>query len=92
MIDFSKYLGKPIVLSTKYFDSEEDVSGIRSKSSTLIVLKFKGRFVAARPLTKDDLKDEDFLQWMQSMWNSDTTKILTFIKWSKPIHATQEKR
>lgn len=78
MIPFDKYLDKYAVLATNYFNNFEDLYGIRIHDSQ--VFKFKGKYVIARPLTKEDLKDEDFLHWLDSVWKHDETNLKLFLK------------
>lgn len=78
MIPYDKYIGEFVVLITNAFTNPEDISGIRKSNSR--VFKFKGKYVLARPLTIEDLKDEDFVDWLNSMWGHKETNIKTFIK------------
>lgn len=68
MIDFSKYIGKHIILVTNYFDSPDDLFGIRNELSGIELFTVNNKYVCVRILTLDDLKDEDYLQWLNTMW------------------------
>jgi hypothetical protein len=81
MIDFSKYIDRYIVLMTNSFSHPEDLPGIRNKESR--IFKYGGTYVMVRPFTKDDLKDDDFIQWMSSMWKHNEVNITNFLKNSK---------
>lgn len=81
MIDFCKYVHKHVVLFTNSFGSVEELSGIRTGTST--IFRFKKKWVAARPLTPEDLKDEDFVHWLDSMWSHDEAKLKAFLKHKK---------
>ena len=78
MIDFTKYIGKYIVLMTNDFLTQEELPGIRDEQSK--VFKYGGAFVMVRPLTLEDLKDEDFVLWLHSMWKHDEVNIINFVK------------
>jgi len=81
MIDFSPYLEDYVVLMTNDFTSPEQLPGIRDKH--VKVFKFKGLYVLARPVTKEDLKDEDFVQWLNSVWKHDENNLKSFLKHKK---------
>lgn len=78
MIDFTKYIGKYIVLMTNDFLTQEELPGIRDELSK--VFKYGGAFVLVRPLTVEDLKDEDFILWLHSMWKHAEVNIINFVK------------
>jgi len=67
MIDFSKYLGESIVLVTNFVKSPDRIIGIRDNRS-IDIFSYQKHYVCARPLREDDLKDEDFVQWLAAMW------------------------
>lgn len=81
MIAFDKYLGQDIVLITNSVDSLEDISGIRINESKLF--KYKDKWVWARALTLHDLKDDDYLHWLDSMWGHDETHLKSFLRHKK---------
>ena len=83
MISFSTYIGEHIVLSTKFFSSPEELSGIRTNDSK--VFKYRNQFVIVRALNEDDLKDEDFVPWLDSMWVHNETNIKLFLRHRKEI-------
>ena len=89
MIEFHKYLGKDVVLITNSFNSYEEISGIRIQDSK--AFRFKDRWVLTRTLTLTDLKDEDYLQWLDSMWGHDEENIKLFLRHKRGIHETEEK-
>lgn len=78
MIDFSRYIGKHIVLVTNFNPEYEALSGIRISNAQLF--KFKGKWVIARPLTKSDVDDEDFICFLESMWHHDEVQLKAFVK------------
>jgi hypothetical protein len=69
MIDFNSYLGQYIVLATKYAKNPKDISDIRIQDSK--IFKVADRWVIARKLIEEDLKDEDFYLWLNSMWDKE---------------------
>ncbi len=77
MIDFTKYVGEYIVLVTNLTKDVNRISGIRSSNLGIELFSFKKQYVCARQLTKEDLKDEDFVSWLNSMW-PDERKLLNF--------------
>jgi len=90
MIDFSPYIGKFVVLVTNDFATPDQLFGIRSEFAK--IFRFKGQYVAARAVTKDDLKDEDFVQWLNSIWRHDELNIKVFLKYKKEYEEKTSKR
>lgn len=86
MINFEPYLGKAVVLITKEVDSPDDISGIRIDTST--VFKFKNKWVLARPLTAEDLQDEDFIGHLNSIWKHDEDLLKSFLRHKKEYGKT----
>lgn len=78
MIDFTKYVGEYVVLMTNDVDSPEELPGIRNKQEK--VFKFKGHYVLVRPVTKEDVMDEDFAQWLTSIWKHDEANVKSFLR------------
>lgn len=78
MIPYDKYIGEYVVLITNAFATPEDISGIRNSNSR--IFRFKGKYVLARPLTLEDLKDEDFIDWLNSMWGHKELNIKSFLR------------
>ena len=72
MIDFHKYIGEHIVLVTNFAKSLDRIIGIRTDLTKEQVFTYKKQFVRARMLRVDDLKDEDFVQWLNAMWPNET--------------------
>jgi|WetSurSiteA1Bulk_404760.scaffolds.fasta_scaffold61643_2 hypothetical protein len=89
MIDFTPYLGDYVVLMTNDFASPDQLPGIRDEQ--VKVFKFKGLYVLARPVTKDDLKDEDFVQWLNSIWKHDEKNVKTFLKYKQEYEEKTKK-
>lgn len=81
MINFADYLGKEVVLVTNSFDSVEEISGIRIEEATLF--RYKDKWVWARALTLHDLKDDDYLHWLDSMWGHDENHLKSFLRHKK---------
>lgn len=79
MIDFTPYIGEYLVLVTNDFEDPQELSGIRNDSSK--VFKYKGLYTLVRPVTREDLKDEDFLQFLTSMWKDDLNGLKFFLKY-----------
>lgn len=83
MIDFQKYIGFPVVLVTNFTKDSNRISGIRDERLNLH--KFKRQFVIARELTSKDLKDEDFVDYLNKMWPEEKS-LRSFLKYSKQIN------
>jgi hypothetical protein len=81
MIDFSTYIGQEVVLITNSFDSFDEISGIRINDSKLF--KYKDKWVWARSLTLQDLKDDDYLQWLDNIWRHDENHLRSFLRHKK---------
>jgi hypothetical protein len=88
MIDFTKYIGSYIVLMTNDFFTPEEVPGIRDGQA--VVFRYGGVYTLVRPLIAEDLKDEDFIPWLHSMWKHDEKNIINFIRNAKR-HASKQK-
>lgn len=73
---------------TNNFLHPEELPGIRDEQAK--VFKYGGTYVQVRPLTTEDLKDDDFIQWLQSMWKHDETSVKMFIK-NKKYHEIKTK-
>jgi hypothetical protein len=58
------YIDKYIVLITNYTIKNT----FNNVSSDIKVIKYKQKYVLARCLTKNDLLDEDFVDYMYNMW------------------------
>jgi hypothetical protein len=82
MIDFSQYVGKPIVLVTNYTNSAEELFGNIDESVGVNLFIMDKRYVCVRNLMAEDLKDEDYIPWLNTMWPTETL-LNTFIKKSK---------
>jgi len=78
MIPFNDYLGQHIVLASKYFSSPEELSGIRTDESR--IFQFRKQFVLTRALRPNDLKDEDFVPWLESMWGHRELNLKNFLR------------
>lgn len=89
MIDFMKYIGSYVVLMTNDVDSPEELPGIRNKQEK--VFKFKGHYVLARPITLEDIKDEDFQLWLNSIWKHDESNVKSFLKYKREFHEASTK-
>lgn len=83
MIPFEDYVGEYVVLVTKSVGTLEEISGIRTNLSK--AFRFKKKWVLARPLLKDDLRDEDFLCWLDSVWGRKELNLKSFIKHRKEV-------
>ena len=81
MIPFTNYIGEHIVIASKYFSSPNELSGIRSYDSK--IFKFRNQYVLTRALTDSDLKDEDFVPWLESMWAYKETNLKLFLRHRK---------
>jgi hypothetical protein len=89
MIAFDKYLGKDVVLITNSFDSIEEISGIRIDDSKLF--KYKDRWVLVRTLTEEDLRDEDYLPWLSSLWGHNESNLKSFLRHKREYNAQTQK-
>ena len=87
MIDFNKFIGKYVILVTNYTDSPDELFGIRDELSTIELFTIRNKYVCVRILNESDLKDEDFVQWLNTMW-PDEQQLILFIKsikrWQSP--------
>jgi sulfur relay (sulfurtransferase) DsrF/TusC family protein len=79
MIDFNKFIGKNAVLVTNYTNTPDELFGIRNELSTIELFTINNRYICVRTLNESDLKDDDFVQWLNTMW-SDETELITFLK------------
>ena len=79
MIDFTPYIGEYLVLVTNDFEDPQELSGIRNDDSK--VFKYKGLYTLVRPITRVDLKDEDFVQFLTSTWKDDLNNLKYFLKY-----------
>ena len=82
MIDFSKYVNKPIVLVTNYTNSAEELLNNVDESTGVDLFVINKRYVCVRKLTLEDLKDEDFVPWLNTMWPTEIV-LTTFLKKSR---------
>jgi len=80
MIDFKKYVGKPVILVTNFTDDISKIYGIRTER--LHLCSFKNQWAIVRDLTEKDLKDEDFVDWLNNMW-PDEKKLKLFLRYHK---------
>ena len=74
---------------TNNFSSPEQLPGIRDEQ--VKAFKFKGFYVLVRPVTKEDLKDEDFVQWLNSIWKHDEKNIKSFLKYKREYEEKNKK-
>jgi hypothetical protein len=88
MIDFTKYLGEYIVLITNFTKDVNRISGIRNSNLGIEIYSYKKQYICARQLTKNDLRDEDFVTWLNSMW-ADEHKLKLFINHKRQWHNIQ---
>jgi hypothetical protein len=87
MIDFNQYIGKPIVLVTNYHNTASDLYSSIDVSAGIYLYNIDKRYVCTRALEAEDLKDEDYVQWLNTMWPTETT-LITFLK--KLSHGKKE--
>jgi hypothetical protein len=90
MIDFSKYVGKHVKIVTNFTDSPELLFGIRDDILGIELFTINGRYVCASILTAEDLKDEDFVQWLNTMWPSEPL-LINFLKMKSKWYPKKEK-
>lgn len=83
MIPFEKYVGEYAVLITNSVSDKDEISGIRTNQSKLF--QFKKKWVVARPLTKEDLRDYSFICWLDSVWDHEEINLKSFIKHKKEV-------
>lgn len=83
MIPFEQYIGEYVVLVTKSVADPDEISGIRTNLSKLF--RFKKKWVVARQLLRDDVRDEDFLCWLDSVWGREELNLKSFIKHRKEV-------
>jgi sulfur relay (sulfurtransferase) DsrF/TusC family protein len=82
MIDFSRYIGKPIVLVTNYTNSAEELFGNMDETAGIELFVMEKRYICVRKLMPEDLKDEDFIPWLNTMWPTEIL-LTTFLKKSR---------
>lgn len=80
VIDLEKYIGEDIVLTTNFAPL---LSKLPNSLPGLKVIHYKQKYVLARALTREDLLDEDFVDYLQNMWKSPQA-LDNFIRFSKP--------
>ena len=68
-IDFVKYIGEFVVLTTNY---TPNLKKLPTTISGLRIMRYKQKFVLARALTREDLLDEDFVDYLHNMWGTET--------------------
>lgn len=81
MIDYALYINKPIILTSKYFSEITELPNLE----TLPIYKFKNKYVCVRTLTKSDVEDEDFVDWLNTIWKHDERHIKSFLRYAKKI-------
>ena len=93
MIDFSKFIGKYVVLVTNYTGTPDELFGIRNDKSSIELFTIHDKYVCVRILDESDLKDDDFVQWLNTMW-VDEIQLITFLKSIKkcPNHTNQKRK
>ena len=79
MIDFSKFIGKYVVLVTNYTGTPDELTGIRNDKSSIELFTINNKYICVRILDESDLKDDDFVQWLNTMW-IDESQLITFLK------------
>jgi hypothetical protein len=79
MIDFSKYINEWAVLITNFTCDPQDLYGISIIDAK--VFKYHNKWVIVRKLTLEDVRNEDFVDWMNSMWNRDEAKLKLFLRY-----------
>jgi hypothetical protein len=87
-MNFDKYIGKYIVLVTNFVPLPDKIFGIRNSTLGIELFKYKGQFVCVRVLLADDLRDEDFVQWLAAMWPNED-KLITFLQTIKVYNEEQ---
>jgi hypothetical protein len=82
-IDFNNYIGKYIVLVTNY---KTTLSKLPVSIANMQVFRYKQKYVLARYLTIEDLKDEDFVDCLHNMWKSriELDKFLRYSRTEQP--------
>jgi len=90
MINFTKYINEYVVRITKDYDDPIEISGIRISDSKLV--KFKQKWVLVRKLTKDDVRDEDFVDQLENNWKHDESAIKTFLRYKREEKTKPEAR
>lgn len=81
-LELHNYIGKYIVLITNYTVKNT----FKDIAPELRIVKYKQKYVLARTLKEDDLKDEDFVDYLSNMWktNSEINNFLKNGRASKP--------
>ncbi|KYK22749.1 hypothetical protein AYK24_00545 [Thermoplasmatales archaeon SG8-52-4] len=77
-MDFTPYIGKPIILITNETLTEKELNNVRLPSTTYLMhshgfpkMDATGRkFCIVRTLQAEDLEDEDFYIYLKNMWGS----------------------
>lgn len=82
-IDFNKYIDKPIVLVTNFCTNRDEV--LTKIEPPHGLYRFKQQWIVARPLTVQDVEDEDFNTWLHNMWGKNELSIKAFIRYSKLV-------
>jgi sulfur relay (sulfurtransferase) DsrF/TusC family protein len=82
MTDFSKYFDKYIVLVTNYTTSPQELKSLKSEQYDIKIVKYNDKYVCVRSLKEDDLRDEDYVIWLQTMWQIEED-ITLFLRNSK---------
>jgi hypothetical protein len=80
MIDYTLYINKPIVLTSKYFSEITELPNLN-----LSIYKFKNKYVCVKILTKSDAEDEDFVDWLNTIWKHTEKNIKQFLRHAKKI-------
>jgi hypothetical protein len=78
-INFEKYVGKNIVLATNY---AKTLNSLPLSIDNMKVLRYKQKYVLAKALTREDLQDEDFVDYLQNMWKTEE-ELDKFLKYSR---------
>lgn len=98
MIDFAEYLDKPVVLITNEMETLREISETLLPGTTFLIRSFRfpkmdgpnQKYCLARNLKLEDLNDEDFIIYLNSMWKS-TSNIDLFLN-SHSIEKTNENK
>jgi len=77
-MDFTPYIGKPIVLITNETITEKELYNINLPGITYLMHSHGfpkmdvvgGKFCIVRDLQAEDLEDEDFYIYLKNMWGS----------------------
>ena len=81
MIQFEAYVGEYIILITNPVCTPEEIFGIRSETDK--IFKFKGQYVLVRAINQEDLRDDDFVLWLDSMWGHNEINLKKFIRYRR---------